>query len=256
MRRILIVGNWKMHKTASQAADLVHRLSALVPTIAGIDVILAPPFTALHAVAQALPRSSPFTLAAQNLHWEDQGAFTGEVSAPMLKELGCRSVIVGHSERRRLFKETDAEINQKVRAALRHELRPILCLGETLAEREAGRTEEVVTGQLLEGLTGTAKDGMLLVTLSYEPVWAIGTSQAASPGQVTLVHERLRAVVASEWGSEAAQAIRILYGGSVSTTNIGGFLASPQVDGALVGGACLDPQSFATIIRSAQATAR
>jgi len=256
VRRILIVGNWKMHKTASQAADLVHRLSALVPTIAGIDVILAPPFTALHAVAQALPRSSPFTLAAQNLHWEDQGAFTGEVSAPMLKELGCRSVIVGHSERRRLFKETDAEINQKVRAALRHELRPILCLGETLAEREAGRTEEVVTGQLLEGLTGTAKDGMLLVTLSYEPVWAIGTSQAASPGQVTLVHERLRAVVASEWGSEAAQAIRILYGGSVSTTNIGGFLASPQVDGALVGGACLDPQSFATIIRSAQATAR
>jgi len=256
VRRILIVGNWKMHKTASEAADLVHRLSALVPTIVGVDVILAPPFTALHAVAQALPKSSPFTLAAQNLHWEDRGAFTGEVSAPMLKELGCRSVIVGHSERRRLFKESDADINQKVRAALRHSLQPILCLGETSPEREAGRTEEVVTGQLLEGLTGTSKDELLKVTLSYEPVWAIGSGHPASPGQVTLVHEQLRAVVAREWGSEGAQAIRILYGGSVSTTNISGILAAPQVDGALVGGACLDPQSFATIIRLAQATVR
>ncbi len=256
MRRILIVGNWKMHKTASEAADLVHRLSVLLPKADGVDVILAPPFTALHAVAQALPRSSPFTLAAQNLHWEDQGAFTGEISAPMLKELGCRSVIVGHSERRRLFRESDAEINQKVLAALRHELRPILCLGETLPEREAGRTEEVVTGQLLEGLAGTSKDGLLMVTVAYEPVWAIGTGHAASPGQVILVHERLRAVIAREWGSEAAQAIRILYGGSVTTTNVGSFLASPQVDGALVGGACLDPQSFATIIGLAQSAAR
>ncbi|MGH7164124.1 MAG: triose-phosphate isomerase [Nitrospiraceae bacterium] len=256
MRRILIVGNWKMHKTASEAADFVHRLSVLVPNADGVDVILAPPFTALHATAQALPQSSPFTLAAQNLHWEDQGAFTGEVSAPMLKELGCRSVMVGHSERRRLFREVDAEINQKVLAALRHELRPILCLGETLPEREAGRTEEVVTGQLLEGLAGTAKDGLLMVTVAYEPAWAIGTGHAASPGQVILVHELLRAVIAREWGSEASQAIRILYGGSVTPQNIREFLVSPQVNGALVGGACLDPQSFATIIRVAQGTVR
>ena len=250
MRRRLIVGNWKMYKTAAQAAVLVRRLAALVPKNSRAEVVLAPPFTALHVASQ--PARQRFALAAQNMYWEDVGRFTGEVSAPMLKALGCRYVILGHSERRRLFGEDDESVNNKVRAALRHGLRPILCVGESLSERKKGRTAPVVTRQLLRGLEGVLRDASDTVTIAYEPVWAIGTGHAASPAQIIAIHRTLRAALARTWGRTASEQVRILYGGSVKPDNVSGFLASPQVDGALVGSACLDPKSFARIIAAAQ----
>ncbi len=253
MRKRLIVGNWKLHKTASEAVAFVYRLSALAQAADDVEVVLAPPFTALQATAQAELPAFPFALGAQNLFWEDRGAFTGEISAPMLKELGCRYVILGHSERRRIFGEQDEEINKKVQAALRHGLRPILCIGETLTEREAGQTDRIVTQQLLRGLDGVAGKSLVGVAIAYEPVWAIGTGQAASADQATAVHRTLRKVMTERWNSREAEPVRILYGGSVTPENARQFLAAPEIDGALVGGACLDPQSFATILASAQA---
>ena len=256
MPRRLIVGNWKMHKTAAEAAAIVQQLAKLVPEPDNVEVVLAPPFTALQAASQAMPVPHPFILAAQNLFWEDQGPFTGEISAPMLKELGCQYVILGHSERRQHFGEQDGGINKKIRASLRHRLRPILCVGESLGDRESGRTETVVTGQLLRCLDGISKDELRMVTIAYEPVWAIGTGRAASATQAAAVHKTLRATLASSWGHEACESVRILYGGSVTPGNAGEFLASDQVDGALVGGACLDPSTFAKIIGLAQNVAR
>jgi len=250
--RRLIVGNWKMHKTATEAAAIVQQLMKLVPEPGNVEVVLAPPFTALQAAGQAMPIPHPFILAAQNLFWEDQGPFTGEISAPMIKELGCQYVILGHSERRQHFGDHDEGINRKIRAALRHRLRPILCVGESLGDREGGRTETVVTGQLLRCLDGISKDELRMITIAYEPVWAIGTGRPASPAQAAAVHKTLRATLASSWGPEACKPVRILYGGSVTPENAGEFLVSDQVDGALVGGACLDPQSFAKIIGLAQ----
>ena len=240
-----------MHKTASEAAELVRRLAGLLPAAGRAEVVLAPPFTALHAAVHAAALA-PFAFAAQNLHWEDQGAYTGEVSAPMLKDLGCRYVIVGHSERRKLFGESDEDVNRKVRAALKHELAPILCLGETLPEREGGRTQAVVTDQLLKGLDGLSKEDILRVALAYEPVWAIGTGRAATTAQAAEVHAGLRKLLAKGWGPEAGGGVRVLYGGSVTPDNAPDLLASPEIDGALVGGACLDPQSFARIIAAAE----
>lgn len=256
MRRRLIVGNWKMHKTATEAAVLVRRLADLVPDSAPVEVVIAPPFTALSAAARALPASAPFLLAAQNLHWEDEGPFTGEVSAPMLKDLGCQYVILGHSERRQLFGEDDEGIKKKIRASLRHGLRPILCVGESLPDRKKGRTETVVSGQLRKGLEGLSKDEIPMITIAYEPVWAIGTGHAASPDHAASVNDTLRSILAQGWGAEAGEQVRILYGGSVTPENAGEFLASARIDGALVGGACLDPQSFATIIAVARKAAR
>jgi triosephosphate isomerase len=186
---------------------------------------------------------------AQNLYWETHGAFTGEVSAPMLCELGCHYVIVGHSERRTLFGERDEHVQKKVRSALRHGLSPILCVGESLTDREAGRTESVVTAQLGNSLTGLPTQDLATVTIAYEPVWAIGTGQAATTEQAVTVH---RLFIETGWDSKTASAIRVLYGGSVTTQNIESLLASDAIDGALVGGACLDPDSFATIISFAQ----
>jgi triosephosphate isomerase len=240
-----------MHKTASEATAFVRRLAELVPAAGPAEVVLAPPFTALHATAHA-GALSRFTLSAQNLFWEDEGPYTGEVSASMLKDLGCRYVIVGHSERRMLFGERDEGINRKVRAALQHGLRPILCLGETLPEREGGRTDSVVKGQLLKGLEGVPKEDVLRMTVAYEPVWAIGTGRAATAAQAADVHATLRSLLAGGWGAEAGEQVRILYGGSVTPDNASEFLASSEVDGALVGGACLDPQSFARIIAAAE----
>lgn len=248
MRTRLVVGNWKMHKTATEAKLLVRRLAEMAGSVASIDVVLAPPFTALAAVAE-LCRSGPFLLAAQNVFWEDQGAYTGEVSGPMLTDLGCRFVIVGHSERRRLFGERDDGINKKIHAALRHGLRPILCVGESLEERDQGRTDAVVARQLEAGLAQVDPEHLASIVLAYEPVWAIGTGRAASPGQAKEVHRLIRDLLASrgEFGAD----VRILYGGSVTAQNAGAFFDEPEVDGALVGGACLDPVSFATIIRLA-----
>ena len=252
MRRPLIVGNWKMNKTASEAAAFVCDLRKRVPASPHADVVLAPPFTALESVHNALGPSSWISLAAQNLHWEPHGAFTGEVSAPMLRDLGCRYVIVGHSERRTCFGERDESIQKKVRAALKFGLSPILCVGESLADREAGRTESVVTAQLSSSLAGLPTQDLATVTIAYEPVWAIGTGRAATTEQAVIVHRSIRLFVETGWNSERASAIRILYGGSVTPQNIESLLASDAIDGALVGGACLNLDSFATIITFAQ----
>jgi triosephosphate isomerase (TIM) len=252
VRRPLIVGNWKMNKTASEAAAFIRDLRERVPASPHADVVLAPPFTALESARNALGSSSYFSLGAQNVHWKTHGAFTGEVSAPMLRDLGCRYVIVGHSERRTLFGERDEHIQMKVLAALRHGLSPILCVGESLAHREEGRTESIVTAQLSSGLGGLTTQDLATVTIAYEPVWAIGTGRAATTEQAVTVHRSIRLFIETGWDSTTASAIRILYGGSVTPKNIESLLTSEAIDGALVGGACLDPDSFATIITVAQ----
>ena len=252
MRRPLIVGNWKMNKTASEAAAFIRELCERLPASPGADVVLAPPFTALESARSALGPSSWISLGAQNVHWETHGAFTGEVSAPMLCDLGCRYVIVGHSERRTLFGERDENIQKKVRAALVHGLSPILCVGESLADREAGQTESVITTQLSGSLAGLTTQDLATVTIAYEPVWAIGTGRSATTEQAVIVHRSIRLFVETGWNSDIASAIRILYGGSVTPQNIESFLVSDAIDGALVGGACLNPDSFATIINLAQ----
>ncbi len=250
MRRHLIVGNWKMYKTAAEAAAYVRRLAGLVRQSAKVEIVLAPPFTALSVAA--LPIARRFVFAGQDLHWEDEGAYTGEISAPMLTTLGCRYVILGHSERRRLFGEDDAAVNKKVLAALRHGLRPILCIGESLAERQHGQTTRVVLRQLQKGLHGIPNEAGRHLVIAYEPVWAIGTGHAASPTQIDAVHRTIRACIARKWGRVAAGRLRILYGGSVKPDNIIDFLGTAEIDGALVGSACLDPKSFARIITQTQ----
>lgn len=251
MRRRLIVANWKMNKTSAEAAVYVRQLSDLIQP-ESIDIVIAPPFTALHAARHAMGQVSAFALAGQDLFWEDKGAYTGEISAPMLKEVGCQYVIIGHSERRQWFGEQDQDINKKVTAALRHGLKPIVCVGESLADRESGETTTVVTGQLTQDLDGLSKEQLATVAIAYEPVWAIGTGRAASPNQAVEVHTLLRRTIASHWGQDAGERMRVLYGGSVNAENAGHFLQSPEVDGVLVGGACLDPACFATIARFAE----
>jgi triosephosphate isomerase len=252
VRKPLIVGNWKMNKTASEAVAFIRDLRERVPASPHADVVIAPPFTALESARNALGPSSWISLGAQDLHWEEQGAFTGEISAPMLRDLGCRYVIVGHSERRALFGERDEAIQKKVQAALKHRLSPILCVGESLTDREAGRTESVVTAQLSRSLIGLPIHHLATVTIAYEPVWAIGTGRAATTEQAVAVHRSIRLFVETGWNSETAAAIRILYGGSVTPQNVESLLASDAIDGALVGGACLNPNSFATILTLAQ----
>jgi triosephosphate isomerase (TIM) len=261
----LIVGNWKMHKTIPEAVELVDRLAGVLkkspPT--NVTIVIAPPFTALQAVASALtthglfegtgggssrPGSPPVSIAAQDMHWEDVGAYTGEVSPLMLTDLGCRYVIVGHSERRRLFGETDALVRKKVLAALRHGLRPILCIGETWEQRASNQTESVLAAQLTEALTGVDKDQGMEVVIAYEPVWAIGSGRPATPSQAREAHRQIRARNTALWGHETGGRVPILYGGSVTPENIGELLAIREVDGALVGGACLDPAQFARIL--------
>jgi len=237
-----------MNKTASEAALFVQQLSQLAPTISGIEVGLTPPFTALHAVHRALPAASPFLVGAQDLYWEDKGAFTGEVSGPMLKDLGCKFVLIGHSERRHLFGEQDEATNKKVTAALRHDLQPILCIGERLDEREGGLTDSVIERQLKGGLAGLSVEAIQKVTIAYEPVWAIGTGRAATAEQAAQVHRHIRRLLDTVGGVGCGAHIRILYGGSVTPQNLSSFLASEEIDGGLVGGACLDPASFATLI--------
>lgn len=252
MRTPLIAGNWKMNKTASEAATFVRELVQRKLPSPSVEIVIAPPFTALDSVQRALGTGSFIGLAGQNLHWEDRGAYTGEVSAPMLKDLGCQYVILGHSERRALFGERDDVIQKKLAAAFRHGLRPILCVGESLDEREAGRTTEIITGQLKRSLAGFNAAQLTTLTIAYEPVWAIGTGKAASPEQAVLIHQTIRQFLQQEWSSAIAQGTRILYGGSVTPQNVTGFLASDEIDGALVGGACLQVESFASITALAQ----
>jgi triosephosphate isomerase len=255
VQTLLIVGNWKMNKTATEAAAFVRDLAHRLPLSPGVEFVVAPPFTALESVRTALGPSSPIQLAAQNVFWEDHGAYTGEVSAPMLKALGCRYVILGHSERRTLFGEQDEGVHKKLLATLAHGLTPILCIGESLTQREQGQTEDVLRQQLTGGLTGLSPQAMQALTIAYEPVWAIGTGKAASADQAVEAHRMIRAFLAERWSADLAKATRILYGGSVTPQNVGLFLQSDQIDGALIGGACLQAESFATIAAVAQSIA-
>ncbi|MCC2639666.1 MAG: tpiA [Nitrospira sp.] len=248
VRTRFIVGNWKMNKTASEAALFVRQLAEKVTDLDGVQVGLTPPFTALQAAREALGPSSIFMLGAQNLYWEEKGAFTGEVSGAMLKDLGCRFVLVGHSERRQYFGEQDTWVHKKVLAAIRCGLRPVLCVGETLQERDAGQTDAVIQRQVRAGLAGVETESLGSMTIAYEPVWAIGTGRAASPDQAIPVHRLIRRTIDELSGSDSGRQVRILYGGSVTPQNIADFLMSEEIDGALVGGACLDPVSFATLL--------
>jgi triosephosphate isomerase len=249
MRRALIAGNWKMYKTAAEAVALVRELRAgLDGREPAAEVLVAPPFTALSSVAEAL-RGSAIALAAQNMHWEREGAFTGEVSPAMLRDAGCSHVIVGHSERRQLFGETDDGVGRKAKASIGQGLTPIVCVGETLAERESARTMEVVERQLERGLRDLTPDEAAASVVAYEPVWAIGTGRNATPGQAQEVHDFIRRRVSRSHGEPVAAALRVLYGGSVKPDNIASLMEQPDVDGALVGGASLGAASFLEIVR-------
>jgi triosephosphate isomerase (TIM) len=241
-----------MNKTASEAVRFVQELASALPKDPSVEIVLAPPFTALESVHRVLGSASHLALGAQNLHWEPQGAFTGEISCPMLRDLGCTYVIVGHSERRTLFGERDVDIHRKVRSALANGLRPILCVGESLAERQSERTDAVVTGQVAAGFAELSAKDLDAVTIAYEPVWAIGTGHAATTEQAVAVHRAIRARIAAGWSGDAAEHMRILYGGSVTPQNAASLLSESDIDGALVGGACLKTESFATIVLAAK----
>jgi triosephosphate isomerase (TIM) len=247
MRRPIIVGNWKMHKTSAEAVALVQALNASVADVHEVDVGVAPPFTALGAVAGAL-RGARIFVVAQNMHWEPQGAFTGEISAAMLTDAGCQRVIIGHSERRQYFAETDVTVNKKLRAALNGGLDPILCVGETLEQREGNATFGVLEQQIRQGLAELTAEVMPRVVMAYEPIWAIGTGRTATPDQAQEVHAFLRSLVGKLYGKALADQLRIQYGGSVNAGNIQALTAQPDVDGALVGGASLEASSFAQIV--------
>ena len=250
-RKPLISGNWKMHHNHFEAIQTVQKLSYALTKEdhALVDVSIHPPFTDLRSVQTVLDADSiPIALGAQNCHWEDKGAFTGEVAPGMLAKLNVKYVIAGHSERRELFGELDQQVNLKVRAILKEAMTPILCCGETLAEREAGSTEAKVSGQVIAGLQGVAAEQVGGLVIAYEPIWAIGTGRTATAEDAQTVCGAIRAVVAQSFGDTAAAKVRIQYGGSVKPSNAAELMAQPDIDGALVGGASLDADDFARII--------
>ncbi len=248
MKPPLVVGNWKMHGTESEALRLVRQIRMGVKALHGVEIVLAPPFTALAAVHKLL-RGSPLQLAAQDVHWEMEGAFTGEISPRMLRESGCRFVIIGHSERRRLFGESDRVVGRKMFAALQTGLRPILCVGESWQQRKRGETRRVVAGQLRAALKGLNKSAIGKIAIAYEPVWAIGTGRNATPDQVSEVHCWIRSCLKKLAANKTAQSCRILYGGSVRPENAGELSKAQEVSGLLVGGASLKPRDFLIIAR-------
>jgi triosephosphate isomerase (TIM) len=251
-RRPIIAANWKMHKTHLEAIRDVQKLSYLLDRSDAdrVEVVICPAFTALRAVQTLIDSDRlPYGLGAQNVHYEGKGAFTGEVSPPMLQALKCGYVIVGHSERRQLFAETDDVVNRKVRAVFSHAMVPILCVGESLGEREAGATEEKVAGQVRRDLQGVASEDAARLVIAYEPIWAIGTGRNAEPGDAGQVVGLIRETLSSAYSKEVADAVRVQYGGSVKAGNIRDFMAHPEIDGALVGGASLDPEEFALIVK-------
>ncbi len=248
MRKPLIAGNWKMHKTPEEARAFASQLLEELKEEREVEVVVAPPFVSLLPVKEALG-NGPIKLAAQNVHWEKEGAFTGEVSPLMLREAGCEYVIVGHSERRGYFGETDEVVNRKVKALLDVGLKPILCVGETLKEREEGKTFEVVEAQVKGGLKDLEAEGGKELVVAYEPVWAIGTGRTATPHQAQEVQAFIRGILKELFGEEVAREIRILYGGSVKPENITELMAEEDIDGALVGGASLKVDSFVKIVR-------
>ncbi|MBN2452296.1 MAG: triose-phosphate isomerase [Lentisphaeria bacterium] len=248
-RRTLIAGNWKMNLTVAEAQPLVAALKARTAAMAGVDVAVCPPFTSLAAVVAATA-GTPIQVGAQNVHWEQAGAFTGEVSAAMLREVGVTCVIIGHSERRQYFGETDATVNARLRAALGSGLMPIVCIGETLRQRDAGETEAVVRGQVAEGLAGLTPEQLGRSVIAYEPVWAIGTGRTATPEQAQEVHRFLRGLLRDAFGG-VAEEVRILYGGSMKPGNAASLLAQADIDGGLIGGASLKAEDFLGIIAGA-----
>ncbi|MCD5401776.1 triose-phosphate isomerase [candidate division NPL-UPA2 bacterium] len=250
MRKPLIAGNWKMNKASSRAGELARVLRDKLEGESSLDIVLCPPFTALEIVYRII-KGSHIGLGAQNLHWEKEGAYTGEVSAPMLKELGCRYVIIGHSERRQHFGESNETVNRKVKAALKFDLTPIVCVGERLEEREEGKTFSVVDSHIKEGLTGLKKQDILRIVVAYEPVWAIGTGRTATPQQANEVHSYIRGLLTDIHGEEVTSQVRIIYGGSVNPDSIFGLMAEMEIDGALVGGASLHADSFVEIVQRA-----
>jgi len=251
-RKRIIAANWKMHKTHLEAIQAVQKLGYLVDTddTEKTDVVIVPPFTALRSVQTLIDSDKlPFGLGAQDVYPEDKGAFTGEISPPMLVALRVEYVIVGHSERRQLFGEDDLTVNKKVRAVLGHGMTPIVCVGETLEERDADGTESKVTQQVRRAYDNVDAEQAATTVIAYEPIWAIGTGRNAEPGDAGRVVEVIRATLADRFDGTVAQAVRVQYGGSVKPGNIRGFLAHPEIDGALVGGASLDPEDFALIVK-------
>ena len=254
MRTPLIAGNWKMHKTVADTVKFVKELRLLVRDVTGVDIVIAPPFTALHAAAEA-SRNSHIGIAAQDLHWEREGAFTGEISAPMIVEAGAAYVIIGHSERRTLFGETDPSVNRKLPAAFGAGLTPIVCIGETLDQRDRNETFGVLDRQITQGLDGVTSEQLAQLVVAYEPVWAIGTGRNATPAQAADAHGHIRSRLRQWFGADGAGQCHVIYGGSVKPDNIATLIAQPDVDGALVGGASLDVRSFFDIVSRSRGAA-
>ena len=249
MRKPVIAGNWKLNKTINEAIELVNSLKRELIDIQGVEIIVCPVYTALSDLSDLLVDSN-ISLGAQNVYWESSGAFTGEVSSAMLKDAGCEYVIIGHSERRKYFNESDQTVNKRIKAAQQSGLIPIFCVGETLEEREADKTIDVIKRQLTGGLEGLEKDALLNLIIAYEPVWAIGTGKTATPGQAQEVHSFIRNWLVENCSEEVAENLRILYGGSVKSANIKELMQQGDIDGALVGGASLDSSSFAELVKN------
>ena len=247
-RRPLIAGNWKMYKTPADAAETARELVERVTGVTGVDIMIAPTYTALEPVFKVI-KDSPVALGAQNLFWENEGAYTGEISAPMLKSVGCRYAIIGHSERRQYFGETDETVNKKIQAAIQVGLKPVFCVGETEKERESEQTLSVLDKQVKKGLEGLVSDQLDTLIIAYEPVWAIGTGKTATDDQAQEVHQFIRSLLEKNFSGALSDATRILYGGSVKPDNIAGLMTMPDIDGALVGGASLDAESFSKIVK-------
>ena len=247
-RRPLIAGNWKMYKTPQEAAETARQLVEKVRDVSDVDIMIAPPFTALESVSRAI-KNSPVALGAQNLYWKEEGAYTGEISAPMLESVGCEYGIIGHSERRQYFGETDETVNQKINAAIRVGLKPVFCIGETEQERETEQTFSVLDKQVRKGLEKLVPEQLDTLIIAYEPVWAIGTGKTATDDQAQDVHQFIRSLIEKSFGNDLSKSIRILYGGSVKPDNILNLMAMPDIDGALVGGASLSADSFSRIIK-------
>ena len=248
MRRPVIAGNWKMFKTISETKGFFSSFLPLVSGVSHCEIVVAPPFVSL-APAAAAATGSRVAISAQDVYWKKEGAFTGEVSIPMLLDVGCTHTIIGHSERRQFFGETDETVNEKARAAVVGGLQPIVCVGETLAERDAGKAAEVVRRQVRQGLAQLTESDLSPMIVAYEPVWAIGTGRTATPETAAEMHGEIRRTIGEIWGAKAAAAMRILYGGSVKPDNIQELMRREDIDGALVGGASLDPTSFAAIVK-------
>jgi len=249
MRKTIIAGNWKMNKTSLEAIELVNLLKRDLSEVTDVDIVVCPPFTALTDVHELLNESN-ICLGAQNLYWEDEGAFTGEISAPMIKEAGAQYVIIGHSERRQFFGETNETVNKKIKTALKWELIPIVCVGEVLQEREDDKTFDVIMRQVEESLVGLGPVEMEKIIMAYEPVWAIGTGKTATPDQAQEVHKYIRELLTKIYNENVAAAVRIQYGGSVKPENTAELMSQKDIDGALVGGASLKSESFIKIVKN------